>query len=89
MFSHGKSWRNFPQTQSSTASRSHSIGEILSATQLISPAPTTTGKFRITNPVVGDGEVVSLFDFNGVSSKKTGRVVFLRRGRRSARFKHR
>jgi len=62
---------------------------VLSATQLISPAPTTTGKFRITNPVVGDGEVVSLFDFNGVSSKKTGRVVFLRRGRRSARFKHR
>lgn len=54
--------------------------------------PTTTGGLvRIYDLTTGSGGyyIVSVMDFNGASVRKTGRISFLPRGRRSAQVRHR
>jgi len=57
----------------------------LAGSEQFTTAAGAIGKANFFNTTVGDGESRVDYEFNGVSSKKTGRVSFLRRGRRSAR----
>lgn len=61
----------------------------LQATEKLEPPTSTTGTWKRLQYGITDGETVESFAFNGVSKRDTGRPSFLRRGRRSARFKHR
>lgn len=61
----------------------------LNATETLDPPIGTTGVVGLAGRVANVALAVTRFEFNGVSSKKTGRELFLRRGRQSARFHHR
>lgn len=61
----------------------------LSGSERLSPAPTSIGKVRAQTFTGAVGTPIRIFQFNAVSSKKTGRPSFLRRGRQSVRLRHR
>lgn len=61
----------------------------IAGTAAFNPPADTTGNYKIITQNNGTGAQMTRFAFNGVSKKDTGRQLFLRRGRRSPRLRHR
>jgi hypothetical protein len=61
----------------------------LQASQGLAPPATNSGKLRVLNYQGSGGLTIDAFIFNGVGERKTGKYPFSRRGRRSARVRHR